>query len=86
MYMSAYFCYCRAESNTSMRLFVIGHANKGKSTVLKTLRGERMTKENLGATEEKRGGEGERETAVIVYVHNKLDAYIRRFTGYCTCF
>ena len=65
---------------------MIGHANKGKSTVLKTLRGERMTKENLGATEEKRGGEGERETAVIVYVHNKLDAYIRRFTGYCTCF
>ena len=40
---------------------MIGHANKGKSTVLKTLRGDKMTKEILGATEEKRGGKGERE-------------------------
>ena len=47
-----------------MRLFVIGHSNKGKTTVLKTLRGERMTKETLGVQEEKRKGkERERDIA-----------------------
>ena len=39
---------------------MIGHSNKGKTTVLKTLRGERMTKETLGVQEEKRKGK-ERE-------------------------
>lgn len=34
-----------AVSNRSMRLFVIGHCQKGKSTILKTLKGEKPSRD-----------------------------------------
>lgn len=47
--------YFSAVSNKSMRLFVIGHCKKGKTTVLKTLRGDKFLKESHQQAEKRRG-------------------------------
>ena len=56
-------CVFSAVSNRSMRLFVIGHSQKGKSTILRTLKGDKLTKDMLTkvVTLERRQPDRERE-------------------------